>query len=309
MREVDYMNILVLTARHRVILTLCAIGVLTFGCGDGADTDGIQSTEITPDAATESDGAMLAEDSSVEVGDAQAVDTDAGLIEPDAGVQSADTSVVSNDADTEAVDGAVVTDDMTIPVQDVAVVEADMAVEATDAMAEAPDAAPMPTNQMRFAGCVLNDTWSIDITSIPPAGEGCQTGGGVALGDQTHVLRVIQGGGAGLALELLVPSTVAEYQVIEAQFIEENEQCRLIAFMENGFYFPNDQMADGFTTQIVLRFDYDVIVDENGIITGTGFSTDRYQAFPDENNLDQSTAALIRTCTEPLLLSGQINPN
>jgi hypothetical protein len=67
-------------------------------------------------------------------------------------------------------------------------------------------------------------------------------------------------------------------------------------------------MADGFTTQVVLRFDYDLVVDEDGLITGTGFSTDKYQAFPDENNLDQSTAAVIRTCTEPLRLSGQINP-
>ena len=162
---------------------------------------------------------------------------------------------------------------------------------------------------MRFAGCRLNDTWSIDIQSVPPLGEGCQNGGGVALGDQTHELQVIQGEGDRLSLQVIVPSSPAPYQVIEAEFFEENGQCRLSAYMEIGFYFPNDQMADGLTTQVVLRFDYDVIVDENGIITGTGFSTDRYQAFPDENNLDQSTAAVIRTCTEPLLLSGQINPH
>lgn len=287
---------------------LCAIGLFVFGCGDGADTDGILPNEMTPDVASESDGTMVAEDSSVESGDAQTADIDAGLIEPDAIVQSADTSVLPNDAETEPVDGAIVANDAAVPVQDAAVVVADMAVETPDAMAAAPDAAPMPTNQMRFAGCRLNDTWSIDITSIPLPGEGCQTGGGVALGDQTHILQVIEGEGDRLSLELLVPSTVAEYQVIDAQFIEENDQCRLIAFMENGFYFPNDQMADGFTTQVVLRFDYDVIVDQNGVITGTGFSTDRYQAFPDENNLDQSTAAVIRTCTEPLRLSGQINP-
>jgi len=296
---------------------LCTIGVCTIGCGDGADPDGIQPNEITPDAAAESDGAMVAQDGSVDSGDAQAVQTDAGLIESDADVQSADALVLPNDAETEAVDGSVGIDDMAMPVQDAAMVVADVEVQEPDAMVDTPDimvdepdVAPMPTNQMRFAGCRLNDTWSIDVRSVPPLGQGCQNGGGVALGEQTHEFRVTQGEGELLVLDSIRPPLrTTDYHVFEASFIEENDQCRLIAHMENAFTFVNDEMADGLTTQVVLRFDYDMVVDQNGVITGTGFSTDRFQAFPDENNLDQSTAAVIRTCTEPLVFSGQINPN
>lgn len=293
---------------HKAILMLCAIGFCAIGCGDGADTDGIQPNEMTPDAAAESDGTMMVEDGSVESGDAQAVDTDAGLIEPDADVH-ADASVESNDAETDITDGAVIAADMAVPVQDAVVVVADMAVEATDAMTEAPDAAPMPTNQMRFAGCRLNDTWSIDVRSVPPLGQGCQNGGGVALGDQMHEFRVTQGEGEQLVLDSIRPPLrINDYHVFEVSLIEENDQCRLIAFMENAFTFVNDEMADGRTTQVVLRFDYDMVVAQNGVVTGTGFSTDRFQAFPDENNLDQSTAEVIRTCTEPLIFTGQVNP-
>jgi hypothetical protein len=297
------MKALGLVGSHRVTLMLCAVGLLTaLGCGDDTDDTSSLQTQPETDVQVANDSALLGEDGSVQVQDAQLAVLDSGTNAVDAGAASGDAQLPEADAMAAVTDVAVRLVD--------AIVEAvDMGGDGQDAMLMEVDAETVPINEMRFGGCRLADEWSIDIHSVPPLGQGCQTGGGVALGDQTHVFRVIASGGALLTLELLSPSTSPEYSVIVAQLVEENDQCKLSAHMENGFYFPNDQMADGLTTQVVLRFDYDVIVDSNGIITGTGFSTDRYQAFPDENNLDQSAAAVIRTCTEPLVLTGQINAN
>ncbi|MGB0647329.1 MAG: hypothetical protein ACPGQS_09160 [Bradymonadia bacterium] len=296
----------VLSSRLAVLMLL-SIACLMFGCSDEGDTDPMTVSDAGIDAMPASDGEMSGPDGMQGGGDAEASQSDAELALTDVGPELADTSVMSPDADIDLSDGSVNVPDMMELAADLSVGGGDASMEGTpDSMVDAPDTSSPPTNQMRFAGCRLNDTWSIEIQAIPLPGQGCQDGGGVALGDQTHVFEVIQGEGERLSLLLMVPATQAEYQVIEAEFFEEDDQCRLIASMENGFYFPNDQMADGLTTQVVLRFDYDMSVDQNGMITGTGLSTDRYQAFPDENNLEQDTAVVVRACTEPLRLSGQV---
>ena len=164
-----------------------------------------------------------------------------------------------------------------------------------------------PVLNSDLPGCRLGDIWLIDIHSVPPAGEGCQQGGGVAQGDITHQLKVAARNGGGLTLEQIVPSTTnLSYHFIHGDFFEEGLSCRLIGHIETGFNFPNDVNHDNRTTQVWHAYDYNVLATE-GVVSGEGLMTVGFLAFPDANNLDQATAVDINErCSEPLEMTGSI---
>ena len=164
-----------------------------------------------------------------------------------------------------------------------------------------------PVLNSDLPGCRLGDIWLIDIHSVPPAGEGCQQGGGVAQGDITHQLNVAARDGGGLTLEQIVPSTAnLSYHFIHGDFFEEGLSCRLIGHIETGFNFPNDANHDNQTTQVWHAYDYNVLATE-GVVNGAGLMTVGFLAFPDANNLDQATAVDINErCSEPLEMTGSI---
>ena len=210
-----------LISSRLAMLMLFSIVWLAFGCSDDGDTDPMTVGDAGVDAMPASDGEMSGPDGMQGGGDADVSQSDAELPVSDLGSEFADTSMMSPDADIDLSDGSVNVADMMELAADFSVGDGDASMEETpDSMVDAPDSSP-PTNQMRFAGCRLNDRWSIEIQAIPLPGQGCQDGGGVALGDQTHVFEVIQGDGERLSLLLLVPTTQAEYQVIEAEFLKK----------------------------------------------------------------------------------------
>jgi hypothetical protein len=164
-----------------------------------------------------------------------------------------------------------------------------------------------PVMNSDLPGCRIGDVWLIDIHSVPPAGEGCQNGGGPSQGDMTQQLKVVARAGGGLNLQLLVPSTASsDYHIIHGDFFEEGLSCRMIAHVETGFNFPNDVNHDNQTTQIWMAYDYNVLATE-GVINGEGLMTNGFLAFPDATNLDQATAVDINErCSEPLEMSGSV---
>ena len=164
-----------------------------------------------------------------------------------------------------------------------------------------------PVLNSDLPGCRLGDIWLIDIHSVPPAGEGCQQGGGAAQGDITHQFKVAARNGGGLTLEQIVPSTTnLSYHFIHGDFFEEGLSCRLIGHIETGFNFANDVNHDNQTTQVWHAYDYNVLATE-GVVGGEGLMTVGFLAFPDANNLDQATAVDINErCSEPLEMTGSI---
>ena len=108
---------------------------------------------------------------------------------------------------------------------------------------------------------------------------------------------------------MLEPSKLmANFLATSLTLSEDGDRCRFTAHAEVGINFPNDASQMGRTTQVHLRYDYQ-IHGEGNVLAGTGLVTRSYYVFPDASNLHQSTVFLLRDAySEPLEITGTISP-
>ena len=230
--------------------------------------------------------------------------TDAGIEEPpestDAGTEeppeSADAGTEDSPAGTDAGTG------QPPPATDAGIeappasTDAGTAEELDSGSAAIPSALP---------GCDVGDEWVIALHSVVAQDDGCQNGGGAAIGDATHRYVVIDDGNGGLAAQLTEPSSdnLDHFETV-LSFTSSENTCHLQGHMEFGINFPPD--GDGDIVQFVLSYDYNLSATDS-IVTGNGTGTTKQLLFPDPGNLDQATATAHDTpCSEPLEFNGTI---
>lgn len=291
--------------------TSCLLALVVFGVGIGC---GDESTN----SANQLDAEVLAFDSSVSAdqttaedgGTTEGADSDVNQEADAAANESVDASSILNDAAVTAVNDMDVSgNDVTVGEGDMTLIGLDVAMQPDMASMDAATSPDQPDSAVSLTklGCRVGDVWVLTISSIALAGQGCQTGGGSGQSDDIHRLQVIQENEGQIGLTMLEPSTLmANFVATSLTLSEDGDRCRFTAHAEVGINFPNDVSQMGRTTQVHLRYDYQIYAEGNAV-AGTGLVTTSYYVFPDASNLDQSTVIPLRdACSEPLEVIGTV---
>lgn len=289
-------------------LALMVFGV-GIGCGDESATAASQldAEVMALDVSTSADQTTAGDEGTTEAADSevnQAIDAEEN--------KSVDAGLMLNDAAVAAVDDMEITgNDASTGAGDMMVIDLDVAIQPDMASLDGAASTDQPDTALSFTkvGCRVGDVWVFTISSIALAGQGCQTGGGTGQSDDVHRLQVIQENEGQIGLTMLEPSTsMANFVATSLILSEDGDRCRFTAHAEVGINFPNDASQMGRTTQVHLRYDYQIYAEENAV-AGTGLVTTSYYVFPDASNLDQSTVIPLRpSCSEPLEITGTVSP-